>query len=96
MPRHGVKVMLPSTEFLEQGGIRDVCGWLLARAQQPVTLDPDMDLIERRLIDSLGFAEFLFVLEEITGKPVELDQISIESFRTLRNIWRTFFSEGGA
>ena len=71
--------------------MKQVCSWLLARAQEPVSLDPDMDLIEQRLIDSLGFAEFVFVLEDITGNPVDLEQVSIESFRTLRNVWRSFF-----
>ena len=83
--------MPESTDILSRDGMSEVCSWLLTRSQDRVELDPDMDLIEQRLIDSLGFAEFLFVLEDTTGKPIELDQINVESFRTLRNIWLTFF-----
>ncbi len=54
------------------------------------TLDLDLDLIEHRLIDSLDFAEFLFVLEEIAGRTIDLAMVDLDTFRTLRTIQSRF------
>ena len=47
------------------------------------TIDPDFDLIENRVLDSLGFVNFLYVLEEQTGREISLDQASPEDFRAV-------------
>ncbi|GGP43605.1 phosphopantetheine-binding protein [Streptomyces abikoensis] len=49
-------------------------------------LDWDQDLIELRILDSLAFVEFLVLLEEITGAPVDPGTIDVENFRTLNRI----------
>jgi acyl carrier protein len=42
------------------------------------------------VLDSLGFVNFLYVLEEQTGREISLDQVSPEDFRTLRKIRERF------
>lgn len=54
-------------------------------------IDPDLDLIENRILDSLGFVNFLYVLEEQTGREISLEQVTPEDFRTLNAIRRRFF-----
>ncbi|MFF4160073.1 phosphopantetheine-binding protein [Streptomyces sp. NPDC001678] len=49
-------------------------------------LDWDQDLIELRILDSLAFVEFLVLLEEVTGAPVDPGTIDVENFRTLNRI----------
>lgn len=51
---------------------------------------PDTDLIEARLISSLDFLEFIYLLEEVSGRPVDLDQVTVDDFRTLALIERGF------
>jgi acyl carrier protein len=67
--------------------IKQIKAWLLSKKKSfEGDLDMDMDLIERRVIDSLKFMEFLLFLEEITGRELSADPKTIASLRTLRNI----------
>jgi acyl carrier protein len=68
-----------------------VVDYLLARRPELGVIDPDYDLIDNRVLDSLGFVNFLYVLEEQTGREIALDQVSPEDFRTLRRIRARFF-----
>jgi acyl carrier protein len=67
-------------------GIGQVTAWLLAKRPELEEIDWDMDLIENRVIDSLGFMDFVFFLEELTGRELDTDARSVNSFRTLRAI----------
>ncbi|MCX4546160.1 phosphopantetheine-binding protein [Streptomyces sp. NBC_01565] len=57
------------------------------------TIDWDRDLIEARILDSLAFVEFLLLIEELTGEPVDLAKTDVENFRTLNRI-NAFLTEG--
>ena len=57
-------------------------------------LDLDVDLIENRVIDSLGFMNFVFFLEELTGRELIAEAQSANSFRTLRIIEREILHGG--
>lgn len=75
---------------IELTAVRD---WIVASNEEasPSDIDIDTDLIESRLIDSMAFAEFLFVLEDLCGKPIPLDDLDLDVFRTLRSIQSHFF-----
>lgn len=63
------------------------------------TIGLDQDLIDSRILDSLRFMNFIFLLEELTGNPFEIDRISVDDFRTLRTIESRFLAgliPGGA
>lgn len=69
----------------------EVLAWL--RSKNPeLTEDPadDVDLIEARLIDSLEFLEFVYLLEELSGEPVDLTSVTVDDFRTLAVIEKRF------
>ena len=68
-----------------------VIEYLLAKRPDLGTIDPDYDLIDNRVLDSLGFVNFLYVLEEQTGREIALEDVSPEDFRTLRRIRARFF-----
>jgi acyl carrier protein len=55
----------------------------------------DLDLIENRLIDSLTFIEFLVFLEELTGQPIDQDNLRAADFRTLAAIEAKFLKAVG-
>jgi acyl carrier protein len=75
-------------------GLESVKKWLLARKPEVQDLGLDLDLIENRVLDSLSFLEFVFFLEEITGREIKVTPEVVESFRTLRTIDEKIF--GGA
>ncbi|MFE3328126.1 acyl carrier protein [Streptomyces sp. NPDC059176] len=52
----------------------------------------DTDLIESRLIASVSFMEFIGLLEELTGRSIDVSKLSVADFRTLDRINDNFFA----
>ncbi|MFH8728616.1 acyl carrier protein [Streptomyces termitum] len=57
---------------------------------------PDEDLIEARLIDSLDFLEFIYLLESVSGRTIDLQEVSIDDFCTLDRIRERFLTPAEA
>ena len=73
---------------------KQIIDWLRARC--PTKFDDDFDLVENRVIDSLHFMEFLYLLQEVTGRDIKLDGLTLESFRTLNAIRANFLTDSSA
>ncbi|ARF72291.1 acyl carrier protein [Kitasatospora albolonga] len=56
------------------------------------TIGFDEDVIEARLIDSMDFLEFVDLLEEISGSTIDLQEVTIDDFRTLARVQERFLS----
>jgi acyl carrier protein len=56
----------------------------------------DLDLIDSRAINSLAFVEFIFLLEELIGEPIDPEDIDLDDFRTLTAIEARFFKQKAA
>lgn len=69
-----------------QSHVAAITEWIRSKRElaRPIALDDD--LIDLRLIDSLDLAEFLFLIEELTGRTLDLESMELDSFRTLRRI----------
>ncbi|MCT2590992.1 phosphopantetheine-binding protein [Streptomyces sp. N2-109] len=74
----------------ESDALAEVVAWIVGRQPQVRTIGPDEDLIESRLIDSLSILEFLVLIERISGSPVDLETLDLDSFRSLRRIEQVF------
>ena len=81
-------------------GFSFILGYLESRHRkvqnaQPGGLVPaltlDRDLIESRILDSLGFVEFILLVEEHSGREISIDSVSKEDFRTIDSIRKRFF-----
>lgn len=73
--------------------MKQVVDWI--RAKHPeltVEIDEHLDLIEARLIDSLQFLEFIYFLEDLSGRAIDLEQVSVDDFRTLARIRERFLT----
>ncbi|MEV6806378.1 phosphopantetheine-binding protein [Streptomyces sp. NPDC051132] len=66
--------------------------WILARHEDRTDIGPDEDLIENRLVDSLSFVEFVFLIEETGGAEIDMDSLDINDVRTLATIEKRFLS----
>jgi acyl carrier protein len=66
--------------------LQSLKAWLLKKKPGLGDIDLDLDLIENRVIDSLGFIDFVLFLEQLTGRELQTDAGAVTSFRTLRNI----------
>jgi acyl carrier protein len=58
--------------------------------------DVDMDMIDRGVIDSFGFATLFVALEEEFDLVVQLEDMSVDLFRTPRRIEQFIASRKGA
>jgi acyl carrier protein len=65
--------------------------WILARNPAVEDIEPDYDIIENRLIDSLSFVEFVFVVEQHSGKSIDLQSVQVDEFRTINAIGQAHF-----
>ena len=70
----------------QQQQMDQIKSWLLAKNPEMQDIDQDFDIIENRVIDSLGFTEFILFLEEVSGREIQLFTESVNAFRTLRSI----------
>ncbi|MEU4166603.1 acyl carrier protein [Streptomyces sp. NPDC026665] len=50
----------------------------------------DTDLIESRLIASISFLEFISLLEDLSGKSIDVGSLSVDDFRTIDRINENF------
>ncbi|MDF9817146.1 acyl carrier protein [Streptomyces sp. SPB162] len=69
--------------------------WILKRHPDREDIPGDLDLIENRLIDSLTFVEFLFLLEQLSGRSIDMDAIDIEDVRCLDVIQERYLTPVG-
>ncbi|MFC8453054.1 acyl carrier protein [Kitasatospora sp. NPDC057223] len=58
-------------------------------------IDADEDLIEARLIDSMDFLEFIDLLEDISGSSIDLQEVTIDDFRTIDRVQQRFLGAPG-
>ncbi|MGY9065866.1 acyl carrier protein [Streptomyces sp. CAS3] len=72
-------------------GLQQVKDWILKRHPEHADIPGDLDLIENRLIDSLSFVEFVFLLEQHSGRAIEMETLDVDSIRTLDAIEAAFF-----
>lgn len=72
-------------------GLQQVRDWILKRHPEREDIAPDLDLIENRLIDSLSFVEFVFLLEQLSGRTIEMETLEVDAIRTLGAIDSNFF-----
>ncbi|MFE2560114.1 phosphopantetheine-binding protein [Streptomyces sp. NPDC059352] len=72
-------------------GLQTVKNWILDRHPERDDIASDLDLIENRLIDSLSFVEFVFLLEQESGTAIQMETLEVETIRTLGAIEQHFF-----
>ncbi|WBP85090.1 acyl carrier protein [Kitasatospora cathayae] len=72
--------------------LQPVKDWILSRHPERTDIAPDLDLIENRLIDSLSFVEFVFLLEQASGRKIDMTALEVDHLRTLAVIEERFFT----
>lgn len=70
----------------------ELVAWLRERHPEAPDFGPEDDLIEMRLVDSLGFLEFLQLIERLSGRAVDVETLDVDTFRTLSRIEQVYFT----
>ena len=72
--------------------VDEVRAWL--RSKHPdQQIDDHDDLIESRLIDSLQFLELVCLLQSLSGRPIDMESLTVDLFRTLAAIDHNFLQD---
>ncbi|MBI3298247.1 MAG: acyl carrier protein [Elusimicrobia bacterium] len=75
--------------------IEELKSWLLRQRPDVKDIGLDTDLIDNRILDSVTFVNFVYFVEEFTGRRIPLaSPAAADSFRTLRRIRNTILKEG--
>jgi acyl carrier protein len=69
------------------GAVRD---WILSKHPERRNVAADEDLIESRLVDSLSFVEFIFVIEQVSGVEIDIEHLNLDDLRTLAALEKKF------
>ena len=67
--------------------------WLIHANADAATLrlEPDTDIIESRILDSLQLVEFILFLEERSGRAILAEDLDPDTLRTLDSIHQCYF-----
>jgi acyl carrier protein len=72
--------------------MNEVKNWILAKHTDRQDVGADEDLIDTRLVDSLSFIEFIYVIEQASGTKIDMDTLDLGDLRTLAAIEKRFFA----
>ena len=76
--------------------MEEVISWIRSKNPDLQTeVTGDIDLIESRLIASVSFLEFIALLEELSGEPIDVGSLDVSDFRTLDRISAKFLMPVG-
>lgn len=76
--------------------MEQVINWIRSKNPDLQTeITGDTDLIESRLIASVSFLEFVALLEELSGEPIDVGSLNVADFRTLDRISAKFLMPVG-
>lgn len=51
----------------------------------------DTPILERRIVKSLDIIDLILFLEELRGRPIDVDKLKPGVFRSIDAIWTNFF-----
>jgi acyl carrier protein len=74
----------------------EVTSWLLDQNPEFDGIDPDLDLFETRLLNSLSLIEFVVLIEKTSGRTIDRRNLHTRDFQTLRRITDNFFTAPAA
>jgi len=79
-------------KMTQQKAEQSLVSFLLEKLGRTMAIEPDLDLIDSRVITSMGFMNFILLVEELTGIPIAMEEMNVDDFRTLRAIRARFLS----
>ena len=74
----------------QQEALDELKDWIIGRKSGLKDVGLDDDLIDTRLVDSVGFVEYIMLIEEVGDCEIAVDAGVIEKVRTLRGVLNHF------
>jgi len=77
----------------EQSARKAIRDWIQAHSKKPdESLTETTPIFEAGHLDSIGVLELIFLLEELSGQEVDVDDLDPDSFRDIESIFRVFIA----
>lgn len=76
--------------------IVDVEKWILEQNPEVEHIDPDLDLFESGLLDSIQIVDLADVIDRLTPTRIDVNELDFEDLRSLAVIDRCFFASSGS
>jgi hypothetical protein len=67
--------------------------WVISKAPGIGDFDNDFNIIEHGVLQSLHFLELVYLIEQLSGKIIDMSLVSTSDFSTLNQMERSFFSK---
>ena len=58
----------------------------------PADIRDDTPILERRIVKSLDIMDLILFLEELRGRPIDVEKLKPGVFRDIDAIWENFFA----
>ena len=73
---------------------RSIRDWLskASPAVPPPGIEDHTPLLEQKVITSLQLAELMLYLEQLRGRPIDIEELRPGTFRSVDAIWTGFFA----
>ena len=65
--------------------------WILSISPWTVDFDDTFDIIENGILDSIQFLELVYQIESLSGRELDMTEISLDDLSTLKKIEAKFF-----
>lgn len=65
--------------------------WIILKSPGIGDFDNDYNIIENGVLQSLHFLELVYLIEQLSGKIIDIALVSTSDFSTLNQIERSFF-----
>lgn len=70
---------------------QELVDWVISKKKLPVDFSLDQDLVDSGILDSLFFVEYVLMIQELSGKEIEVGEELLESTRSLNKVKTNFF-----
>ena len=79
------------TEVEVRAAIRD---WVVKTSGKvkPADVTDDTPILERRIVKSLDVMDLILFLEELSGRPIDVEKLRPGVFKNIDTIYATFFA----
>ncbi|WP_144394865.1 hypothetical protein [Pleionea sediminis] len=71
----------------------ELCEWLRVKTKRAEPIPLNLNLIEKKVVDSLVFVEFMMMLEESIDEQIEVNEALLSKVYSLQAIKDNFFND---
>jgi hypothetical protein len=83
----------------EEGRVREaIRSWVLSTSSrvEPAALADDTPIFSKAVLESVHVMDLILLIEELSGRPIDVEKLRVGVFRTVDAIVANFFRSDGS